>query len=244
MTRLTPSASTLPHPTAQDRIFEEFNTLSVIYSLPAERFITNERAKVALANNVAAEGNGTNGAGSGNPVAVAQQEENSEEESDDDEEEVLPVAMPPAPPPAPPQASPMDDLLGLMDDLPAATQPPQQAAVGLALSPPFTLDPAAFQQQWGVLPTSDTWTMGVANPSITEVLVQRLAPKHVKCMAFGAQADVAKFYFYAMEANTGSVLLSELQISKSTGQASAIVKSPNPAIVPRFSLLLKTELGC
>ena len=33
-----------------DRIFEEFNTLSVVYGEPAERFVTNERAKSHVAN--------------------------------------------------------------------------------------------------------------------------------------------------------------------------------------------------
>ena len=62
-------------------------------------------------------------------------------------------------------------------------------------------------------------------------------------MAFGAQGDTAKFYFYAVEAPTQSVLLVELQVSKSSGQASATVKGPNPATIPPFSALLKAELA-
>ena len=62
-------------------------------------------------------------------------------------------------------------------------------------------------------------------------------------MAFGAQADVAKFYFYAVEAPTGCLLLIELRVAKSTGSASAIVKGTNPAAVPSFSSLIKAELA-
>ena len=77
-----------------------------------------------------------------------------------------------------------------------------------------------------------------ARPGVVDVLVQRLATKHLKCMAFAAQGDVATFDFYAVEAPTQSVLLVELQVSKTTGQASAVVKGPNPATVPPFSALL------
>ena len=82
-----------------------------------------------------------------------------------------------------------------------------------------------------------------ARPGVVDVLVQRLAPKNVKCMAFGAQGDVAKFYFYAVEVQTQSVLLVELQVSKSSGQAQATVKGPNPNTIPPFSALLKQALA-
>ena len=94
-----------------------------------------------------------------------------------------------------------------------------------------------------MLPPAETWQASAAQPAVVDVLVQRLAAKHVKCMAFGAQGDTAKFYFYAVEAPTQSVLLVELQVSKSTGQASATLKSPNPAAVAPLSALLKAELA-
>ena len=95
-----------------------------------------------------------------------------------------------------------------------------------------------------MLPTCETWQAQAASGgAVADALVQRLAPKHVKCMAFGAQGDVAKFYFYAEDAGSKSVLLVELQVSKTSGAANATVKSPNPAAVPAFSALMKQELS-
>ena len=49
-------------------------------------------------------------------------------------------------PPDPP--GPMEDLLGLMDDLPVASSNPTSGVADLALSPSATLDAPTFQQQW------------------------------------------------------------------------------------------------
>ena len=224
-----------------DRIFEEFNTLSVVYGEPAERFITNERAKSAVANasapSTAVPESAVNGGG-GPPAEEEEGEEEDDDEDDDDEEAVAAAPPPPAP------KSAMDDLLGLLDDLPATPAAPSGGAgPSLSLSPSAQLDAPAFQQQWGVLPAVDQWAMAAARPSVVDVLVQRLGARHVKCMAFGAQGDTAKFYFYAVDAPSNAVILVELQVSKSTGQSSAIFKSPNPATVPPLSALIKSELA-
>lgn len=237
----------------QDRIFEEFNTLSVIYGEPGERFITNERALSALSSAGARGGRAAaadapasvaqaEGAAAGSGGAAAADDSSSSDEDDSDEEdEVAPVATAP-PPAAPPQPSPMDDLLGLLDDLPTAPVAPP-AAPPLALSPAAALDAATFQQQWAVMPVAESWTAIAASASVADVLQQRLGAKHLKCMAFGTQGDVAKFYFYGEDAATRTVVLVELQLAKSSRQANAVLKSPNPAMVPAVSAALKSELA-
>ena len=140
----------------------------------------------------------------------------------------------------------MDDLLGLLDDLPAPTpqMAPPQVPPGLSLNPAAALDAPTFQAQWGGLAVADQWSAGAARGGgVVDVLVPRLAAKHVKCMAFGAQGDAAKFYFYALDLPSNAVLLVELQVSKTSGQASATVKSPNPQAAAAFSALLKAELA-
>jgi len=238
----------------QDRIFEEFNTLSVIYGEPAARFVTDERAlssvNAAAAAAAAAEAAAVEAEVNGVPppqtpqpaattAAAADDDDDDDEDSDDDDAPAAPPAPPPKPPPGP-----MDDLLGLLDDLPMSTPAAPPAAPALALSPAATLDAPTFQQQWGALPTADTWTAVAGRPGAVDTLKDRLGMKHVKCMAFGAQGDLAKFYFYAVEAPTSCLLLVELQVSKSTGQASATVKGAgNAGAVAPFSALLKAELA-
>ena len=231
-----------------DKIFEQFNTLAVIYGEPAERFVTDERA-LSSVNAAAAKAAAAKAAeieaeviGVAAPVAAAPAAADDDDDDDDDEEEE--DAPAPAPAPAPKPRGPMDDLLGLLDDLPtmAPAMPTMAAAPALALSPMATLDAPTFQQQWGALPTSETWA-AMGRPGVTNVLKDRLAMKHVKCMAFGAQGDVTKFYFYAVEATTSCLLLVELQVAASTGQASAIIKGAgNVAAIAPFSALLKAEL--
>ena len=229
-----------------DTIFSEFNSLSVIYGEPAERFVTNERAKSANATANASNVAAPEETGNANGAAAADDDDDDDDDSDDsdDDDDVPAAAAPPPAPPARPPPGPMDDLLGLLDDLPGPTAAaPPPAATMLNLAPTATLDAPTFQQQWGVLPTADAWQAQAARPGVVDVLVQRLAPKHVKCMAFGAQGDLAKFYFYAVELPSQTVLLVELQVSKTSGAASATVKSPNPAAVPAFSAMIKAALA-
>ncbi len=237
----------------QDRIFEEFNTLSVIYGEPAERFVTDERAlssvnaaaaaaAAAKAAEVEAEVNGVPPSQSAGAAEVSAGDDDDDDDDDEEEEEEEAPAVPPALAPKPP--GPMDDLLGLLDDLPSATPTALPAAPALALAPAATLDAPTFQQQWGALPTAETWSAVADRPGVVDTLKDRLAAKHVKCMAFGTQGDLAKFYFYAVEAPTSCLLLVELQVARSTGQASAIIKGAgNAAAIAPFSNLLKAELA-
>jgi len=190
----------------QDRIFEEFNTLSVIYGQPSERFLLESARKARPVEETAG---GANGAA----------EEESEEESDEEE------APAPAPPPAVANGNHTGggmDLLGLDEALPSAprTAPP------FALEASATLEPAAFQQQWGGLPTADSWQHQTTLSVPLEQLSARFAARFVKTMAFGAVGDAAKFYFFARPAgSTSGILLLELVVSKSSGVASATLKA-------------------
>ena len=68
----------------------------------------------------------------------------------------------------------------------------------------------------------------------------------MKCMASGAQADVSKFYLYAVEATTSCLVLVELQVARPSGQASTVIKGdPNAAaVIAPLSALLLAELTC
>ena len=120
------------------------------------------------------------------------------------------------------------------------------AAPVLALSPAAKIDAKTFQKQWESLPTAATWSAVVGGSGVVEGLKDRLAAKHVKCMASGAQADVSKFYLYAVEATTSCLVLVELQVARPSGQASTVIKGdPNAAaVIAPLSALLLAELTC
>ena len=120
------------------------------------------------------------------------------------------------------------------------------AAPVLALSPAAKIDAKTFQKQWESLPTAATWSAVVGGSGVVEGLKDRLAAKHVKCMASGAQADVSKFYLYAVEATTSCLVLVELQVAWPLGQASTVIKGdPNSAaVIAPLSALLLAELTC
>ncbi|MEC7281169.1 MAG: hypothetical protein VXU50_03805, partial [Verrucomicrobiota bacterium] len=82
------------------------------------------------------------------------------------------------------------------------------------------------------------WEVPLNDPTLADTIVARLAGKHVKCMAFGAQGDTAKFYFYAVHGPTSALLLVEMIIAK-VGHVSAIIKSASPELIAPFSAMLK-----
>ena len=126
---------------------------------------------------------------------------------------------------------------GLEDALPAP-------AAALALAPGASLDPAVFQQQWGALPTADSWQHRTSLSVPLEQLSARFGTRHVKTMAFGTVGDASKFYFFAREAGAAdTLLLCELVVTRSTGVAAATIKATAPAPVPLFSSLVRELLS-
>jgi AP-4 complex subunit beta-1 len=115
-----------------DRIFEEFNTLSVMYGEPSTRFLTHP--------NVLNSAQAATDADAEPPV------NDSAHMHSNDDSMMIPQEQAPEPPPAQPEPSgPMVDLLGLDEPSP----PPSAPMSDLGLSPSASLDAPTFQQQWG-----------------------------------------------------------------------------------------------
>ena len=225
----------------QDRVFEEFNTLSVIYGEPAERFVTHAAALASAKGppvNADADDEPAPAPAPAPAAAAAADDDDDDDDSDDSDDDEDDA---PAPAPAPAAPPPMDLLGGLMDDLAPAPAPAASAA--LLLTPGFALDAGTFQQHWTSLPVSDTWALPCAAPVVPEQLQARMGAEQIKCMAFGGGEDTKKFYFFAQEANARATLLVELVVTQSTRQATATVKGTVPPLVPLFSDRLKKVLA-
>ena len=201
----------------QDKIFSEFNTLAVIYGAPSDRFIKGSRtASLATAGGTAVAA----------AAADAAAESSSEEEEDDDLASNVAAV----------------DLLGLDDVLSSSS--PETAAPALALSPAAAVDAPTFQQRWMASPQLDAWTVQAALSGGVDNLPKAMAPLHVKCMAFGNVGDQAKFYFYAQETAAGveEMLLVELLVSRTSLQASGVVKGGRSGSAQLLSSLLRGVL--
>jgi len=153
----------------QDRLFEEFNTLTVIYGLPSERFIkpglsANAAARKELAQEAAdevaranasasaqaaREAHAINDEGSSNEEESSDDEDDSEEDDEDDSEEdeeanaAPPVRNGAAGSGSAGRAGAADSLMDLLGDISMPVEQPMQATPPKPNAPPpLTLTPA------------------------------------------------------------------------------------------------------
>ena len=162
----------------QDRIFEEFNTLAVIYGEPSERFISHERA--TNVRPVAAPP--PEAIAAAEAAAAAPAADDDDDDSDDDD---APAAA--APPVA---SSPTMDLLGLRTYPPSRRRRSRRRrrcarGVGARARATASSSPGAAAGG-GELGGA---VHAVGRPA---ALQERMGARHVRCMAFGG----GRFYFY------------------------------------------------
>jgi len=236
----------------QDKLFEEFNSLAVIYGLPSDRFIKpnlsasaasreqlatlhgEAEADVAAAARAAASAEAARQA-----YATNQEEEEGEEESEEESDEEEEEGAPPLPAATGSGNGLGNGLLDLLGDLTMPSAPVAPAAPSpLALAAGFNLDSATFQAQWGAIGESCAFALPFASSPAAQPVVTALGAHAVKCMAFGTVGAAHKFYFYAQQEG-GPVFLVELVLDLGTHAAKGTVKSTSAAALPRFVEHLK-----
>lgn len=225
----------------RDRIFDNFNTLAVIYGQTPDQFVAPE--KRAKDEHVAAmrerragrktvvetngETNGEDTRENGGSVLDAFGSGAPESTGDllggeNDEDTV--VETPPVVPDAAPTGGILDsfDLLGAATDAPMA--PPMAAAAPQLVAAPNAVDSASFQAKWAQIPTEHTFDLTLAAlPSATTSVDAALTARHVYTMASGELATAFKFFFFAQDA-VNSIYLVQCVIDKSANQANLTVK--------------------
>ena len=131
-----------------------------------------------------------------------------------------------------------NNLLDLLDVPLAATDAAAKAASApppLALHPSPALDAATFQQRWGVLPPTPGCAtgprqlpLGRNTPTTLQVpqpLMAHLATRGFATMASGGAAPAMKFYFYAAAADGSGLFLVEAVVNPGACVASVTVKT-------------------
>ncbi|XP_068652768.1 beta-adaptin-like protein A isoform X1 [Aristolochia californica] len=215
----------------KDRIFDEFNSLSVLYQKPSYMFTDKEhRGPFEFSEEL---GNLSIGAES-EEIRVQRYEANDNDlllsTSEKEENRVTStngsaysapeydgsLSLAPAQsqsetaisthnlPTYAPQggSSGIDDLLGLGP--PASTSSPASPPLKLNVKP--VLDPATFQQKWGHLPLSLSQECfitprGVAALTTPQVLLRHMQGHSIQCIASGGQSPNFKFFFFAQKAD-------------------------------------------
>ncbi|GMG99055.1 hypothetical protein Nepgr_000895 [Nepenthes gracilis] len=247
----------------KDRIFDEFNSLSVIFQKPSYMFIDKEhRGTFEFSDELGNLSLGTEAADS--VVLVQRVEENDEdlllstsekEESGapnsngsaysaplyDGSSAPLAISNAPLGPHSPPPSFAIDDLLGL--SLPAVPPPPP-----INLNAKAVLDPGAFQQKWRQLPVSLSLDFpvnprGVAALTTPQALVRHMQGHSIHCIASGGQAPNFKYFFFAQKTEDASLFLVECVINTSSCKAQIKVKADDQSTSQAFSDSFQSALS-
>lgn len=189
-----------------DKIFREFNSLSVVYNTPQERFVKapvydeEEEKKRELEEQQKAEAQSASASLTGGQASEA---------GPADAEDILPqaalgAAAAAAPAPAAATAAAPVDLLGdFMSSLevssPAAASQP--AAPTISFLAGQTLDKATYQSKWGSLPAAGTLELMVRSRPITPPLVEQLlaSSSNIITFASGAVGNMIKFFLFGRD---------------------------------------------
>ncbi|MFQ6627714.1 hypothetical protein Gotur_006172 [Gossypium turneri] len=257
----------------KDRIFDEFNSLSVLYQKPSYMFTDKEhRGPLEFADEL---GNLSIGEAANNVVPTQMVEENDKdlllttsekEETKGSHNNGSAYSVPydgsstsvfasqtqiesavsnPTLAGHSPQASfAIDDLLGLgIPAAPAVLSPPQ-----LKLNTKAALDPSTFQQKWRQLPVAlsqeiSVSPQGVAALTAPQALLRHMQSHSIHCIASGGQSPNFKFFFFAQKFEESSNYLVECVINTSSAKAQVKIKADDQNTSQDFSTLFESALS-
>ncbi|KAK9273245.1 hypothetical protein L1049_018052 [Liquidambar formosana] len=233
----------------KDRIFDEFNTLSVVYQKGQNLQITLFQLRgleandkdLLLGTSEKEESRGPINNGSeysapmydGSSVSMAASQTQAE----------LTISNPTLPAHASSLA--IDDLLGL--GLPVASTP-VPSPPPLKLNAKAGLDPGTFQQKWRQLPiaSSQEYSLspqGVVALTAPQALLRHMQGHSIHCIASGGKSPNFKFFFFAQKAEESSTFLVECIINTSSSKSQIKIKADDQSTSQAFSDLFQSALS-
>ena len=244
----------------RDRLFSEFNSLSVIYGKPSSTFVDVRDRATAAAEAAAAEADLEAAAG-----ATALADDNLLVMDDDGTDDFLLGGGMSSPPPAggyaQVQAPGGMDLLGsdfapspAPPPPPTPQPPPQPQPVPVAVASPsstpalppcplipgYVMDPGTFQAHWAAWPAAQQGAIKLqpaglaALVSHTAALTPHMAAAFIATMASGGSGSTLKWYFYAFGAQQ-AVFLAELLVDTAAGTAHITIKTDAPQMSKAYA---------
>ncbi|KAL1830597.1 hypothetical protein ACET3Z_000248 [Daucus carota] len=257
----------------KDRIFDEFNSLSVVYKKPSYMFTDKEyRGPFAFSEEF---GNMSIGVESEENAASSQRVEASDKElllnTSEKEDKVLSnngsaysapaydgylnaaasqvqsdlVSLEPPLPSHPPKTSSGIDLLSLGLSIKPTPAP---TAPTLKLNAKPVLDPNTFQQKWRQLQVSVAQEVsispqGVAALANLQSLLRHMQGHSIQCIASGGQSPNYKFFFFAQKSEESSLFLVECIINSLTCKAQLKIKADDESSSQAFSTVFQSALS-
>mmetsp|Transcript_6379 Transcript_6379/g.12074 ORF Transcript_6379/g.12074 Transcript_6379/m.12074 type:complete len:795 (+) Transcript_6379:28-2412(+) len=209
----------------KEKIFREFNSLSVVYSLPSSSFVKIRSREEEEEEREAYEAE----------LARANQPDYEVEPASPAAAEPDPSSAPDAlgqqqqQPPQQQQGGQDVDLLDMFSNVGVSSPAqPAAAAAAFSLAPNPVVDAPTFQGNWPTLPVAGNVNIQLAPNPAEKAVEQAVNAAHIMTMASGTQGPMMKFYFYARTPANGLFLV-EANITIATGAANLIIKSDTPA---------------
>ncbi|MQL75158.1 hypothetical protein Taro_007510 [Colocasia esculenta] len=257
----------------KDRIFDEFNSLSVIYQKPSYMFIDKEhRGPGDLSEELGNLSVGSEPVDNTLPTQRYEANDNDLLLSTSEKEESRVQASDSSAYSAPEYDSSSLSLVstGIQSEAPlsvpglpaynpqASTDIDDLLGLGLSITPAppplklhpkAVLDPGTFQRKWGQLgiSLSQEFSMeprGVAALTTPQALLRHMQGQSVQCIASGGQPPNFKFFFFAQKADEpSSFFLVECLINSSSAKVQVKIKADDGGASDAFWTLFKSALS-
>ncbi|KAJ3671027.1 hypothetical protein LUZ60_008453 [Juncus effusus] len=242
----------------KDRIFDEFNTMSVVYQKPSYMFTDRDhRGPFELSEAPAGVPADIIADVVVIPPAAERYQENdkdllllSTEDKEDNNNGSRNgssgnISSYSAPPAGGGSASfAIDDLLGLgAPAVPAPSPPP-----GLRLSSKPVLDPGTFQKKWGQLSVSTSQEssltiQGIASLQSPQSLIKHMQANSIQCIASGGQPPNYKFFFFAQKEGSNNFFLVESVVNTASAKAQIKIKADDAGLSGEFATIFESALA-
>ncbi|AQK96807.1 Adaptin region family protein [Zea mays] len=137
----------------------------------------------------------------------------------------------------------LDDLLGLsVTEAPALPQPT------LALNSKPVLDPGTFQRKWGQLALALSQECSLSPQGAVALmnpqsLIRHMQSNHIQCIASGGQPPNYKFFFYAQKDGAAAFFLVECIVNTASAKAQLKIKADDGTAAEAFSSLFQSALS-
>jgi len=205
----------------KDQIFEEFNSMSVIYGQPSHKFVTYKELAPP-------------GADGADAADSDEDEDEEDEDSDESEEEMTPTAAPSRPVAAKDSsASGSDDD---SDDSDSDSGSSDDEEMVFRASHSFGKQVASvFEKKWMGASSQEAVSMRLQKASSGEKDIdKRLKKAGLHMMATGKNAGNVRAYYIGERQDKAGVFMVEAVINESSGQMSATLKTDDQSSLGVF----------